>query len=86
MCIAVPLRVVQRLDDDRALVEQDGIAREVNIRLTPGVVPGDYVLINLGVAVQKLTEEEAQGVLDLWEQITRVLLDEDLEELREEHE
>ena len=81
MCIAVPLRVVQIIEGDRALVEQDDMVRDVNIGLLSDVCEGDYVLVNLGVAVQKLSESEAQGILDLWDQVTLSLLDEYLDEL-----
>ena len=36
----------------------------------PDVAVGEYVLLNLGVAVQRLTEDEAREVLDLWDQIS----------------
>jgi hydrogenase expression/formation protein HypC len=81
MCIAVPLRVVQIIEGDRALVEQGDLVRDVNIGLLSDVCEGDYVLVNLGVAVQKLSESEAQGILDLWDQVTLSLLDEYLDEL-----
>jgi hydrogenase expression/formation protein HypC len=92
MCAALPLRVIQRIDAQRALVEQDDTVREVNIKLVPDIVEGDYVLVNLGVAVQRLTEEEAEGILDLWDQVALSLLEDETDELdeldglREEHE
>jgi hydrogenase expression/formation protein HypC len=69
MCAAIPARVVQRLSPERAVVAQGQIRREVNVLLVPEVEVGEYVLLNLGVAVQKLTEPEALAVLDLWQQI-----------------
>ena len=86
MCVAVPLRVLQRIDVDRALVEQGDMAREVNIRLVPDVIEGEYVLVNLGVAVQKLSEQEAEDILDLWDQITLSVMEEELSELKEQNE
>jgi hydrogenase expression/formation protein HypC len=86
MCAVLPLRVLQKLDDQRALVEQGDAVREVNINLVPDIVEGDYVLVNLGVVVQKLSEDEAEGILDLWDQVALSMLEEDTDELREEHE
>ena len=86
MCVAVPLRVLQRIDVDRALVEQGDMVREVNIRLVPDVIEGEYVLANLGVAVQKLSEQEAEDILDLWDQVTLSLMEEELSELKEQNE
>ncbi len=70
MCAAMPALVVELLGDGRATVEQDGIIRRVSVQLLPDVAPGEYVLLNLGVAVQKLSGQEAQQVLDLWKEIT----------------
>lgn len=70
MCAAIPARVVERLSPERAVVEQGQIRREVNVLPVADVEVGEYVLLNLGVAVQKLTEAEALAVLDLWRQIS----------------
>ncbi len=92
MSATLPLRVLQKLDDQRALVEQGDTVREVNTGLVPDIVEGDYVLVNLGVAVQRLSEDEAEGILDLWDQVALSLLEaetdelDELDELREEYE
>lgn len=86
MCVAVPLRVLQKIDGDRALVEKGDMVHEVNIRLVPDVIEGEYVLVNLGVAVQKVSQEEAEDILDLWDQVTLSLKEEELNELREQNE
>lgn len=80
MCVAVPLLVLQIIDDDHALVEQGDTVYEVNIRLLPDVAEGEYLLVNLGVAVQKVSEEEAEAILDLWDQVTLSLTEEYPEE------
>jgi len=69
MCAALPARVVEILETGRALVEQNGAVRQVSVQLLPDVLEGEYVLLNLGVAVQKLSADEAQEVLDLWQEI-----------------
>jgi hydrogenase expression/formation protein HypC len=70
MCIAKPARIIRRLEEGQALVEQNGLTRCVNVQLVPEVQEGEYVLLNLGVAVQELSQEEAQEILDLWQEIT----------------
>jgi hydrogenase expression/formation protein HypC len=70
MCLAVPVRVVQRVDAAQAVVDQEGRLRQVSVQLVPDVMVGEYVLLNLGVAVQKLSDQEAQEVLELWRQLT----------------
>lgn len=83
MCLAAPARVVQRIDPAQALVEQEGQFRRVSVQLLPEVQVGDYVLLNLGLAVRRLSEEEALEVLDLWRQMA-LLAAADVEELNAE--
>ena len=75
MCLAVPVRVVQRIDAAQAVVDQEGRLRQVSVQLVPDVMVGEYVLLNLGVAVQKLSEQEAQEVLELWRQMSALVSD-----------
>lgn len=70
MCVALPARIVQTLGNGRALIEQGEVQREVNILPIGDANVGDYVLLNLGVAVRKMSADEAQEVLDLWKQIS----------------
>ncbi len=73
MCVALPARVVRVLDRSRIVVEQHGRTVEAGAHLVPGVAVGEYVLLNLGMAVQRLGEEEAREVLQLWQQIGAAL-------------
>ena len=73
MCVAIPVRVIEMKGDGRAVVDQNGTAREVSILSVPDVTIGCYVLINLGVAARMLTETEAREILDLWDQLNASL-------------
>lgn len=73
MCVAIPTRVVKLLGGGRALIEQSGVSREISVLAVPDVTEGEYVLLNLGVAVQKLSEQEAKEVLELWDEINLAL-------------
>ena len=77
MCVSIPARVIRRLEEGQALVEQNGLTRCVNIQLVPEVREGEYVLLNLGVAVQELSQEEAQEIVDLWQEIALSMLEEE---------
>lgn len=56
-------------DEDRhlATVEVSGVKRTVNVDLLSeeGLAPDDWVLIHVGFAMSKISEEEAQEQLDL---------------------
>ncbi|MCK7575911.1 MAG: HypC/HybG/HupF family hydrogenase formation chaperone [Chromatiales bacterium] len=82
MCLAIPARVthVTRIDPaiDTAVVDLGGVSREVSIALVPEVEVGDYVLVHVGYALNRISAEEAQETLRLIAEMTR-LLDEEVE-------
>jgi hydrogenase expression/formation protein HypC len=54
MCLAIPVRVVQLLDEQTAVVDLDGIRKEISLALVDGVQEGDYVILHVGYALSKL--------------------------------
>jgi len=70
MCLAVPARVVAlEPSSEMAMVEIDGIRKEVSTQLLDAVTVGDYVLIHVGFALQVLSEEEGRKTLELFAQM-----------------
>ena len=73
MCLAVPGRVIEVVDEANRLakVEVAGVQRTVNIGLLDtadsGVGPDDWVLIHVGFAISQIDEEEAMATLRLLE-------------------
>ncbi|MCP5426927.1 MAG: HypC/HybG/HupF family hydrogenase formation chaperone [Chromatiaceae bacterium] len=69
MCLALPARVVA-VDQarDMALVELDGVRKEVSLALVEEVAENDFVLIHVGYALNKVSEEEARLTLELFAQ------------------
>ena len=71
MCLAIPGRVITFADEDRhfASVEVSGVRRNVNIDLVrdEGLEPGDWVLIHVGFAMNRISDAEAQETLNLLE-------------------
>jgi len=70
MCLAVPMKVVSR-DGDSGECEVGGIRRKADLRMVPGAVVGDYVLIHAGFAISIIDEQAALETLDLFEQMAR---------------
>jgi hydrogenase expression/formation protein HypC len=70
MCLALPARVVA-LDRDAELatVEMDGVKKEVSLALIDDVAVGDYLLIHVGYALQRLSEQEAMRTLALFDEL-----------------
>ena len=72
MCLAIPGRVVEVVDEQNRLAKVDvaGVRRTVNIGLFDGdeaIEPGDWVLIHVGFAISQIDEEEAMATLRLLE-------------------
>ena len=71
MCLAIPGRVIEVVDEANrlALVDVAGVRRTVNIGLldAEGISagPGDWVLINVGFALSIVDEQEAAATLAL---------------------
>jgi hydrogenase expression/formation protein HypC len=75
MCLAIPGRVVDVIDEQNRLAKVDvaGVRRTVNIGLLDGedggVVAGDWVLIHVGFAISQVDEGEALATRRLLEQM-----------------
>ena len=75
MCQAVPAKVLELHDDNMAIVDISGTQREISLMVLDGdAAVGDYVLIHVGYAIEKIDEEEAQRTLEMFKEIS--LLDE----------
>jgi len=66
MCLAIPVRVVELLDDSMAVVDLDGIRKEISLALVDGVAVGDYVILHVGYALSRLDPAEAERTLALF--------------------
>ena len=70
MCLAVPARVVELLDGDDATIDVDGVRKRISLALVEGVQPGDYVIVHVGYALQRLDPDEAQRTLELFREVS----------------
>lgn len=66
MCLAIPVRVVELLPDEMARVDVGGVRKDVSLALVDGIEPGDYVILHVGYAIQKLDPDEAEKTLRLF--------------------
>jgi hydrogenase expression/formation protein HypC len=70
MCLAIPAKVVQKLDNDQAVVEVGGVRNNISLMLVDGVEVGDYVIVHVGFAITRLDVEEAEKSLALFDDMT----------------
>ncbi|HEX4227935.1 MAG TPA: HypC/HybG/HupF family hydrogenase formation chaperone [Bryobacteraceae bacterium] len=63
MCLAIPAKIVELSAEDptRALIEVVGVRRHVDMGLLQDDPPrsGDWVLVHVGFAMSKISEEQA---------------------------
>ena len=66
MCLALPARVVELLPASEGMIDLGGVRKRISLELVADVQPGDYVIVHVGYALQKLDPAEAQRTLALF--------------------
>jgi len=71
MCLAIPMQV-KTIDEFQCLCEARGIERQVSLFMMQGenIAPGDYVLVHVGYAIQKIS---AQDAADSWQMFDEIV-------------
>lgn len=65
MCLAIPVRIEELLDEQSAVACIGALRKTINVALLDDLKVGDYVILHVGFALQKLDEAEAQRTLAL---------------------
>jgi hydrogenase expression/formation protein HypC len=78
MCLAIPARVEELTTPGNAIVNLGGVRKEISLALVDDAVIGDYVIVHVGYALQKLDREEAERTLELFAEMGQ------MDELRSE--
>ncbi len=70
MCLGIPMKVIE-INGYAARCEAKGIEREVSLFMLQDepVAIGDYVMVHVGYALQKMTEEEARSAWEVYDQM-----------------
>ena len=76
MCLAIPMQIT-KIDGFNAHCVAKGVERDVSLFLLQDetIKEGDYLLIHVGYAIQKISEEEA---LSTWELLDQMLAEDEL--------
>ncbi len=76
MCLALPMQIT-KIEANTAQCMTHGVMRDVSLTLLQDddIQIGDYVLIHVGYAIQKISEAEA---LSTWELIDQMQAEDDL--------
>jgi hydrogenase expression/formation protein HypC len=81
MCLGVAMQVIA-INGFNAQCEAKGVQREVSLFMLQDepVTVGDHVMVHVGYAIQKLTEQEARSIWELLDQVLTV--DQESESIR----
>ncbi|MET0540910.1 MAG: HypC/HybG/HupF family hydrogenase formation chaperone [Variovorax sp.] len=66
MCLALPARIVELLPAAEGVIDLGGVRKRISLELVPDVRAGDYVIVHVGYALQKLDAAEAERTLALF--------------------
>lgn len=70
MCLAIPMQV-KSISDFQCVCEARGIQREVSLFMLQDqdLAPGDFVLVHVGYAIQKVSADQAAESWELFDEI-----------------
>jgi hydrogenase expression/formation protein HypC len=68
MCLAIPA-LIKSISGEQAVVDIEGVTRDISLQLTPGAKVGDYVLLHTGYAISVIDAAEAEETLKLLRQM-----------------
>ncbi len=70
MCLAIPMQIVS-IDGFTARCQAKGVWRDVSLFMMQDALPsvGDFVMVHVGYAIQKVTEADARSSWELLDQI-----------------
>lgn len=70
MCLAIPMRI-ESIEAYTARCQAKGVWRDVSLFMMQDKLPqvGDYVMVHVGYAIQKVTEADARSTWELFDEI-----------------
>jgi hydrogenase expression/formation protein HypC len=66
MCLAIPARIEELTTPGNAIVNLGGVRKEISLALVDDAQVGEYVIVHVGYALQKLDQEEAELTLKMF--------------------
>ena len=70
MCLGIPMQI-KSIDRYLARCEAKGVERDVNLFMLQEdeVAEGDFVMVHIGYAIQKMTEQEARSAWEIYDEM-----------------
>jgi len=80
MCLSIPSKVIKIDENNMATVDTMGVKREVTLDLIGEPVDiGDFVLIHVGFAMNKISKEEALESIKVYDEIVAKMKSEEID-------
>jgi hydrogenase expression/formation protein HypC len=72
MCLAIPMKITE-INGFNARCEARGVQRDVSLFMMQddSLQPGDFVMVHIGYAIQKVLPEEAHTAWELYDEMLR---------------
>lgn len=71
MCLSVPAEIIS-VDGQMAQASVGGAMREISLQLVENIIPGDFVLLHTGFAIEKISQKEAEETLRLLRELGEI--------------
>lgn len=70
MCLGIPMQI-KTIDGFLARCEAKGVERDVNLFMLndDDIAVGDYVMVHIGYALQKMSEQEARSAWEIYDEM-----------------
>jgi hydrogenase expression/formation protein HypC len=70
MCLAIPMQI-ESIEGYTARCQAKGVWRDVSLFMMQDELPavGDFVMVHVGYAIQKVTAEEAATAWDIYDEM-----------------
>jgi hydrogenase expression/formation protein HypC len=68
MCLAIPAKILS-IEGESAVVAIEDVEYKASLLLLPEAIPGDYVMIHAGFAIEKVDPGQAAETLRLLKEI-----------------
>ena len=70
MCLAIPMQI-ESIEGYTARCEAKGVKRDVSLFMLQDEMPaiGDYVMVHVGYAIQRVSEADARSTWELLDQV-----------------
>ncbi len=69
MCLGIPMQITE-IEGHMARCSAKGVERDVSLfMLQEPLTVGDYVIVHVGYAIQKVAEQDARSTWELFDQL-----------------